>query len=284
MLVAEADEQVVGLRAFMRWEFVAEGRRFRAVRAVDTATHPDYQGRGIFSALTRQAIEALRLQTDFVFNTPNQKSLPGYLKMGWGVVGRVPVSVRVRRPVHFARHAMSWRRELASDAPPGARARTAAEVLSLPRLEDLLASAEPYEGISTVRDAAYLRWRYASAPLLDYRAVVEPGRDVPAALAIFRVRPRGSLVEATVSEVIARRGDAAAARRVLARVARASGADHLTCSFPRRSVAMSAARCAGFVRVPGGVTLVVNPLGHRLEPDPHALRSWATSAGDLEVF
>jgi predicted N-acetyltransferase YhbS len=56
MLVAEADEQVVGLRAFMRWEFVAEGRRFRAVRAVDTATHPDYQGRGIFSALTRQAI------------------------------------------------------------------------------------------------------------------------------------------------------------------------------------------------------------------------------------
>jgi hypothetical protein len=29
MLVAEADDRIVGLRAFMRWEFVSAGRRFR---------------------------------------------------------------------------------------------------------------------------------------------------------------------------------------------------------------------------------------------------------------
>ncbi|MGH2682524.1 MAG: GNAT family N-acetyltransferase, partial [Actinomycetota bacterium] len=38
MLVAEAGGQIVGLRAFMRWEFEAGGRAVRAVRAVDTAT------------------------------------------------------------------------------------------------------------------------------------------------------------------------------------------------------------------------------------------------------
>ena len=77
MLVAEADGRIVGLRAFMRWEFAAGDRRFRAVRAVDTATHPDYQGQGIFSRLTLEALDALRDQADFVFNTPNEKSLPG---------------------------------------------------------------------------------------------------------------------------------------------------------------------------------------------------------------
>ena len=46
MLVAEADGRIVGLRAFMRWEFVAGDGAFRAVRAVDTATHPDYPGAG----------------------------------------------------------------------------------------------------------------------------------------------------------------------------------------------------------------------------------------------
>ena len=36
---------------------------------------------------------------DFVFNTPNDKSRPGYLKMGWEEVGRVPITVRPRSPM-----------------------------------------------------------------------------------------------------------------------------------------------------------------------------------------
>src|SRR5918994_5166036 len=51
MLLAEADGRVVGLRAFMRWRFIVDGRELSAVRAVDTATHPEYQGIGVFSRL-----------------------------------------------------------------------------------------------------------------------------------------------------------------------------------------------------------------------------------------
>ena len=32
-----------------------------------------------------------------MFNTPNDQSRPGYLKMGWQVVGRVPIGVRPAR-------------------------------------------------------------------------------------------------------------------------------------------------------------------------------------------
>src|SRR6478736_1311829 len=76
MLVAEADGRLVGLRAFMRWRFVAGDVTLHAMRAVDTATHPEFQGRGIFSALTRRALDDLRGQADLIFNTPNEKSLP----------------------------------------------------------------------------------------------------------------------------------------------------------------------------------------------------------------
>ncbi len=60
----------------------------RAVRAVDTATHPDHQGRGIFSTLTPTRSRRCGSRADLVFNTPNEKSLPGYLKMGWQIVGQ----------------------------------------------------------------------------------------------------------------------------------------------------------------------------------------------------
>ena len=55
----------------------------------------------MFSRLTRAALDALDGQVDLVFNTPNGKSGPGYLKLGWREVGRVPVAVRVRRPLRL---------------------------------------------------------------------------------------------------------------------------------------------------------------------------------------
>src|SRR5205823_70862 len=97
--VALDGDRVIGFRTFMRWEFGHAGRVYRAVRAVDTATHPEYQGRGIFSQLTRAGLDAMHNDgVDYVFNTPNEQSRPGYLKMGWHLVGRLPVSVRVRSP------------------------------------------------------------------------------------------------------------------------------------------------------------------------------------------
>src|SRR4051812_40512985 len=61
--VAEDDGRIVGLRAFMRWELCTDrGEIRRAVRAVDTTTDPEYQGRGIFSALTLHALDAVRAE------------------------------------------------------------------------------------------------------------------------------------------------------------------------------------------------------------------------------
>src|SRR5713101_901703 len=94
MWVATDDDRVVGFRAFLRWEFVTRaGRTVTAVRAVDTATDPAYQGQGIFTRLTTEAIAALTHDgVELIFNTPNAKSLPGYLKMGWQEIGRLPVA------------------------------------------------------------------------------------------------------------------------------------------------------------------------------------------------
>jgi GNAT superfamily N-acetyltransferase len=85
--VATDGDRLAGFRVLMRWEFVEQGRVVHAVRAVDTATDPDYQGRGIFTRLALHALDELRSEVDFVFNTPNDQSRPGYLKMGWQVVG-----------------------------------------------------------------------------------------------------------------------------------------------------------------------------------------------------
>jgi GNAT superfamily N-acetyltransferase len=281
MLVAESEGRVVGLRAFMRWTFTAGGREYKAVRAVDTATHPDYQGRGIFSQLTKRALDDLRSEAQFVFNTPNDKSKPGYLKMGWRVAGDLPIAIKVRRPLRFARGARNLRESTSSPRPaPEVNAPRASEALaSVTDLEGLLAAARgPVHRLSTAHSADTLAWRYARSPQLDYRIV--GGNE---GLAILRVRPRGPLWEATVAEVLVPHGDAAEARSLLKAAARSADVDHMTCLLPPGSAALKGARRTGFLRSPTGMTLTANPL-QPSSPNPLDMDSWALSLGDVEVF
>ena len=282
MLVAEIGGAIVGLRAFMRWRFRSSGTILHGVTAVDTATHPDHQGRGIFSSLTKRALGDLAGEIDFVFNTPNEKSLPGYLKMGWRRVGRVPVHVRIKDPRGLLRAVAA--RGAAPPAVPIVDAEPVAAHVSELAGSTLLEQGAVGRRIATDRSLDYLRWRYVDAPGLDYRAVAGSASGRMEGLGVFRVRPRGAAWEATVTELIVRPGDARAARRVLRAIGRAARVDHLTCHFPAGTTAARAAAACGYVRTPRGITFVVNPLNRDIDPDPTELSSWALTLGDLEVF
>jgi hypothetical protein len=279
MLVAESEGRLIGLRSFMRWRLQAAGRHWEAARAVDTATHPDYQGLGVFSRLTLAALEALQGQVDLVFNTPNGASRPGYLKMGWREVGRVPVGIRIRRPIRFIRGFRGS--DLRLPSRPSVAAQPAAQLLEQgEEVQELLAAAGLNDDhLRTPRDVDYLRWRYGAAPLLDYAAVAEREGGRLRGLAVFRVRPRAALWEATVAELLVPAGDWHTARRLLRGIANVAPVDHLTLD----TRAATAARIR-YLRAPGGIAFVVNPLRDGIAPDPTTLRAWALSLGDLEVF
>jgi hypothetical protein len=214
MIVAERDHRIIGFRALMRWRYRVGDRTIEAVRPVDTVTHPDERGRGVFSHLTRTALEALKGEVDLVFNTPNQNSLPGYLKMGWQVVGEVPVRIQITRPVRFAAGKLRRRRDADRPELPPAESPTAAEALEdEDAVARLLEEAEvPVSGYSTPRSVDYLRWRYGSAPLLGYHAVRSITTEI-CGYGLFRSAPKAAVV--CRRDVIVRPGDVGSARNLL---------------------------------------------------------------------
>jgi GNAT superfamily N-acetyltransferase len=205
--VAVDGGRVVGFRTFLRWEFT-DGDAVRcAVRAVDTATHPDYQGRGIFKTITLLALSELKTEgVDFVFNTPNDQSRPGYLKMGWTEVGRLPLRFRPRsflaiREIAKARvPASRW----PVDAPhlPG---EPAVKVLADHRaVRELLAVVPARGGLATRLTPESLAWRY-SLESLGYRVALVAD-DPSSGIVVFRYRQRGPAIEASVLEALAPKG------------------------------------------------------------------------------
>jgi len=280
VLVAEAGGRIVGLRAFLRWTWRAGGRDVPAVRAVDTATHPHWRGRGVFSRLTRELADRLaREGTAFVFNTPNRRSRPGYLEMGWRPAGRLPLFVRlfptgvVQRP----------------DGLPEDDA-TVAELLAHEGIPDFLAALERSRDdgrFHTPATPAYLRWRYAEAPGLLYGAAWATGDEAAAAI-VYRLRRRWGLRELSMSEVLAAPHPESIARAadLVEEVADAAAVHHAVAVAAPGTPEHAALRRAGFRRVPNaGPRLFVRELSPtEALPDLRNPASWRPSTGSFELF
>ncbi|MBI2706472.1 MAG: GNAT family N-acetyltransferase [Actinobacteria bacterium] len=276
MWLAECDGRLAGFRTFLRWSFWRpDGSVASAVRAVDTATHPDFQGRGIFTKLTRQAISELVDEgVDFVFNTPNDKSRPGYLKMGWVTVGRVPVHVRLAAPRSALRVARARVAAEKWSAPSSAGEPAAAVLQDGAELKRLLDAIPRPPAYVTERTPDYLRWRYGFSDL-HYRAI-RPDGQTSRGLCVFRVRRRGEAHEATICELLVPRDDGRTSRLLLDAVRRTAGADYLIWSGRRLP-----ARC-GFVPLPGqGPILTWRSLRQADEPPSS---SWRLGLGDIELL
>ena len=188
VLLAVEDNKIIGLRAFMRWRWVSWQQTILAVRAVDTATDPEYQGKGIFKTLTLQALEECKAEgVDMIFNSPNPVSMQGYLKMGWTVAGKLPLFIGAGSflPHFYSKDQVDLFYHKYS-------VETALEKItsnwSLHKSEFVL---------HTPVDLNYIAWRYRDCPVAKYGAVIEPGQFG----FIFRIKKLKAFMELRLCEV-----------------------------------------------------------------------------------
>ena len=217
----------------------------------------------------------------FIYNTPNNKSMPGYLKMGWTPVTRIPLWVRPMSPL--LRRAFGMTRV---EAPGLEGFGTATDVLEDPRLPAFLSDVAPDDDrYHTARTLRYLRWRYADIPTLSYSARFETTGDA-GALVIARARRRGYLREVTLSELLvtpSMRG-ITIARDIVADLVQRASADYVAACAARSSTERQILVRAGFLPAPRlGPHFTVRCLAS-MGVNPAHWQNWRCSIGDLELF
>lgn len=284
MWLAFSKHELVGVRLFMRWSFRHAAGHMQAVRAVDTATAPQFQGRGIFKRLTLGLVDEMKGQSiGFVFNTPNTKSLPGYLKMGWLRVGRTSLWLRARRPAAIARRLLRPRapseHDEISNAVTSDAALHEAATGNLPERCSLV-----LPGYRTSLSAAFLRWRYQQCPAATYASF---SSDPQRALVVTRLQLRGGLRELAVSELLFERSirGFSAAVQSLREALRAQPSDYAIAALRQDTAEAAALTASGFVPAPHrGPTLTVRDLSQVAPTARWGSSSLQASIGDLELF
>ncbi|MGG7036353.1 MAG: GNAT family N-acetyltransferase [Flavobacterium sp.] len=159
VLVADEEESMIGVRALMQWRWQFQDQIRVSYRAVDTATHPEHQGKGIFTKLTLKALEDVRGDEEsFVFNTPNDKSRPGYLKMGWQEVGKISVALV---PVFFYVFRLFGKNKFDKNT------------ITDDQLEKICENHNTGLRVKNVlftpKSVSYLKWRYEVNPMQQYK-------------------------------------------------------------------------------------------------------------------
>lgn len=263
VLVAFVADQLIGVRAFMRWDWRKGDTIIRSVRAVDTAVHPDFHGRGIFSKLTNQLVEECKADgVHFIFNTPNKISMPGYLKMGWQTAGRIPVQFKININ-HFGN---KGKRDLNLSN----------------RWEDLdnlsiLRKIESKDSLfSTNISLDYFRWRYRDNPNVKYHILSSFGED--GFILVYRLRKIGFITEVRIVERFT--FDPETSNDLNALVTYLN-----TISIVTLSGTQPAGQSAnGFIKLHVGPHLTIRDLNMPDFPRSLTFGNWHPSLGDLELF
>jgi hypothetical protein len=145
------------------WRFHGAGGTLDAHRAVEAATAPRAQGKGVFSLLNRHLMERTAdAGPTMLFSTPNANSRGGYAKLGWSWLTPVPHVWRAVLP-------QRWRSSLLQD--PDAIAS--------------YADRPPPTHITTAWSPAALAWRLD--PRSGHRYEVIAGDEHRAGLAFRRL-------------------------------------------------------------------------------------------------
>lgn len=82
-MVAMEHERIVAVVFYMRYNFQnIRGESIRTIRPLDVCTDKEQRGKGLFKVLLK---ECLKKNTDYdmLFSTPNKKSFPEFIKLGW---------------------------------------------------------------------------------------------------------------------------------------------------------------------------------------------------------
>jgi GNAT superfamily N-acetyltransferase len=207
--VAVSDGMIVGHHAAYTVPLRAGVDRLSAAIQVDTATDPNFRGRGLYGELSKVLYASCRDDgVSVMLGNPNAQALGPLRRVGWIEVGDLRLFLRLRdaeaisrmtpvpTPIARAGHPLVF----------GKPYRTGASVASTvpDELDSLVEDCRSHDLIGVDTSVAWWKWRFEEHPLRPYQFVTVRDADLLVAAAVCGVRREGGEVLVDIMDIVAR--------------------------------------------------------------------------------
>ena len=256
---------VAGTLGYMPTDFLVKGERVAGRYTHDLLVDPEYRGAGLGKLIVAHAHGTGDFYPGGMWMTGQCHKI--HQQVGFVDVASLVTYTAVLDPASFARRrGFSPLKSLVTRT-----GLTAARFLALRRANGVLSRAvctldvvqemNPAHdaswlelarsyGVTRVRDAVYLNWKYAGHPILRYRMVVATRNGAPCGFLIWRPAPRGAAeTRAVIADFLVAKDDARTLQEMVARVlidASGAGIDAVA-AVSTQSFATAALQKLGFV-------------------------------------
>jgi GNAT superfamily N-acetyltransferase len=256
---------VAGTLGYMPTEFLVKGERVGARYTHDLLVDPEYRGGGLGKLIVAHARELGDFFPGGMWMTGQCHKI--HQQVGFDDVATLVTYTAVLDPGAFAaRRGFSPLKSLAMRTGLGtarwialrrASAALSRSQCSLNLVKEMNPAHDPAwldlaksYGITRVRDAAYLNWKYAGHPSLNYRLVVATQNGSPRGFLVWRPAPEGAAERrAVIADFLVAKDDARTLRELVSKVlvdATADGIDAVA-AISTQPFATAVLQALGFV-------------------------------------
>jgi hypothetical protein len=220
------NEKIVGQYIVIPIQYRHKGNIITGTLSLNTLTHPEYQGMGLFTKMAENTYEICRKhKVSFTVGFPNPLSFGGFIKkLNFKELGYCDLNIKILRPLHFVFNQLKKRKEkhggdfsidLFLQSPSNSQVS-----LLLPTDRELY--DELWEGISSNsqyfsvnKTWEFILWRYFDIPNRKYYAVKIMNENKITSLCIFRVEKVLGTNTAVVMDFLIKDGHENDARKLL---------------------------------------------------------------------
>ncbi|HDL48707.1 MAG TPA: GNAT family N-acetyltransferase [Actinobacteria bacterium] len=285
--VAEDRAQIVGCYTLLPTMLRLGKQNVLGAQSLDTMTHPDYRGQGMFTKLAIQTFElAGERGVKALYGYPNEASYPGFVRrLNWDHTGDIPRWTRVLKPsvLRTIPRPIGWSLDAAASllVPKGDEG--AFEGPPPPsKLAQLITKCFDQPDICRVaRSVEWMNWRFSPASGRRYEWVTAEMDGELAAVAVWGIREDGHGVLTEIMGMDQPAVNIAVARAVRAAYRVGVPALHTVTNEPVAIRALKRARF--FTRKP--LPLIVRSMTHEnLGGNIHNHSAWRVVAADIDTY
>jgi GNAT superfamily N-acetyltransferase len=294
--IAVDDDRVVGAYTIWPVKIRVGNQVLLGAQSMDTMTHPDYQGQGVFTKLAEACYDiAAERGFKVLYGFPNPLSYPGFVKkLEWTHTGEIPHWVRILKPSGHPKIPSALGPIVDGLAALLPKGRTSG--LDIKRvkpdsaaLNALLGHWQKGEGVCKVeRTAEWLGWRYALDTENDYRWVsaYRGANLVAAGVWGKRNQAWGNVADNRAHLVDLLGGDAKGLAAILAAIIKDAATENsivleTLCNFDRLAPAL---RRAGFYRHRQAPLIVKILTDEAFGVDILAHENWRIMGSDVDTL
>lgn len=195
--VAEKDSRIIAQYVVIPRSYRIAGKAMKGSLSLNTLTHPDFRGAGLFRKLAEQLYEdCAGAGIGITIGFPNPASFPVFTgRLGFHHAGRVPFYFKPLNSGSLLARMFSgsggkmgneipWKREKAGDGDNHIRYLDVIKDKHL--LGDFLNRLNENFQTGTIRSPEYMEWRYHSIPGRNYHLLISTVEDNIEEMIVFR--------------------------------------------------------------------------------------------------